>query len=251
MSQRGRAALGGSLVALSGAAVAEGCAAALGTVGPTRAVSEMVRDQVPGPLALTLIHLVGHWDKPLLVAGTVAGLASVGALAGITSLRSRRLGYAVFGLLALLCLAVSGPLMFSKGLQTFPTWKEKVRYDQFNSAPVCLVKAAVFIKDNSQAFDIIQDSENDRRFVVAALAERQLFAGESIFGKPEKILQERLDDLNALRNTQNGDELERYARDHHISWYLLHPETPVAWPSAFLETASFNCDGYRVFRFSK
>ncbi|MEI2820673.1 MAG: molybdopterin-dependent oxidoreductase [Marmoricola sp.] len=110
MSQRGRAALGGSLVALSGAAVAEGCAAALGTVGPTRAVSEMVRDQVPGPLALTLIHLVGHWDKPLLVAGTVAGLASVGALAGITSLRSRRLGYAVFGLLALVGLLAQVPL---------------------------------------------------------------------------------------------------------------------------------------------
>ena len=154
------------------------------------------------------------------------------------------------GLFALLCLAMTSPFVFSKGLQTFPAWKDKVRYDQFNSVPLCLAKAALFIKDNSAPFDIIQDSENDARFMVTALTERQVFAGESIYAKPERKLQERLDRLTDFRNMQEVDDVQRYAKAHHIDWYLLSPGTQVRWPSAFLETASFNCDGYRVFRFA-
>ena len=154
------------------------------------------------------------------------------------------------GLFALLCLAMTSPFVFSKGLQTLPTWKEKAKYEQFNSVPVCLVKAAVFIRDNSAPFDIFQDSENDPRFVVTALTERQVFAGDSIYAKPEKKVKERLDGLTDFRNMQDVDQVQRYAKVHHIAWYLLYPETQVAWPSAFLETASFNCDGYRVFHFA-
>ena len=45
------------------------------TNAPVVAVASAVRDLTPGPLAVRLVHLVGHLDKPLLVAGTLVVLA--------------------------------------------------------------------------------------------------------------------------------------------------------------------------------
>jgi len=152
-------------------------------------------------------------------------------------------------LLALFCLALLGPLVFSKNLQTYPARKGFATYAEFNAVPLCLVQASRFIRDNSHPQDTVQDSENDPRFVVTALAERQLFAGESIFGKPGKNLQERLDGLASFRAMQDAAEVKFYAASHKIDWYILQPGTAVSWPASFLQEAVFACDGYRVFRF--
>ncbi len=155
------------------------------------------------------------------------------------------------GLAALLCFSMVGPLVFSKNLQTFPARQGKARYEDFNAVPLCLVRAAQYIRVHSRADEIIQDSENDRRFVVTALSERQLFAGESIFARPGKELQQRLDGLAGFRARRTAEELRSYAASHKISWYLLQPSTAVAWPASFLQQAVFECDGFRVYRFAK
>jgi DMSO/TMAO reductase YedYZ molybdopterin-dependent catalytic subunit len=49
---------------------------------PVDAVAETVVEVTPGRVAKLLIDLVGEWDKPLLVAGTVIGLVVLSALAG-------------------------------------------------------------------------------------------------------------------------------------------------------------------------
>lgn len=82
-TSRSRSGLVGALLVVLGAAAAEGVAAALGLEpGPTRLVAGWVRDATPGDLAVRLVHLVGDWDKPLLVIGTGLGLAAVGGVAG-------------------------------------------------------------------------------------------------------------------------------------------------------------------------
>lgn len=155
------------------------------------------------------------------------------------------------GLLALLCLTLAGPLIFSRNLQTFPARQGYARYEQFNSVPLCLVRASQYMRDNSRPDEIIQDSENDPRFVITALSERQRFAGASIFGGRSKKLQERLDGLALFKAMRDADELKSYAASHNISWYLLHPDSAVSWPASFLQEAVFDCDGYRVYRFAK
>lgn len=155
------------------------------------------------------------------------------------------------GLLALLCIALLGPLMFSHNMQTFPAWEGKAKFEEFNAVPLCLVKAAQYVKDNSSTDDILQDSDNDRVFIVTALSERQRFAGESIYGKPSKEMQKRLDGLAGFRVMQNAAEINSYAASHNISLYLLQPGTSVSWPLPFLQNPAFNCDGYRVYRFTK
>src|SRR5450830_703505 len=121
-------------------------------------------------------------------------------------------------LLGLLCLTPAGPLVFSKNIQTFPTRQGVARYEEFNAVPLCLVKAAQHIRDNSHPDEIIQDSKNDRRYIVTALSERQQFAGESIFGRPTKELQKRLDGLTNFRSMRDEGELRSYAESHNISW---------------------------------
>jgi DMSO/TMAO reductase YedYZ molybdopterin-dependent catalytic subunit len=72
---------------------------------PVVAVASEVRDRTPGHLAINLVHLVGHADKPLLVGGTTVILLALCWLAGAMSRRSSVLGMAI-----VLCLGVLGTL---------------------------------------------------------------------------------------------------------------------------------------------
>ena len=151
-------------------------------------------------------------------------------------------------LLAFVCASLISPLYFSQNVQTFPTKKGFANYEEFNSVPLCVVRAAEYIRDNSRLEDIMQDSENDPRFAVTALAERQRFAGVNLFAQPTIQSQKRLDSLAEFKLMQSGDDMRSYARFYNITWYLLHPSTDVAWPRSFLEHSEFDCGGYRVYR---
>jgi hypothetical protein len=154
-------------------------------------------------------------------------------------------------LLAVACLSLAGPLVFSRNLQTFPTRPGYERYEQFGSVPVCLVRASQYIRNNSRTDEIVQDSDNDPRYVVTALSERQRFAGDSIFGGHTKQLRERLDGLVGFKALHDAAEVETFAASHGISWYLLHPDSSISWPVSVVQTAVFECDGYRVFHFRR
>ncbi len=103
----GQGAVAGVLTGLAGLAVGVAAAAALRQrLGPVDAVREAVIEATPGKVALSLIHLVGRWDKPLLLGGVVAVFLLVAAIAGVLGQRALWRGYAVFlGLAALAGLA--------------------------------------------------------------------------------------------------------------------------------------------------
>ena len=159
---------------------------------------------------------------------------------------SKRVRAALFGLC---CVALAGPLIFSRNLQTFPSRQGYANYTEFNAVPLCLVKASQYIRENSRTTDIIQDSENDPNFVVTALSERQLFAGSSLFGGAAKEHQERLSSLALFKQSATVDQLTSYATLNHISWYLLRPSTAASWPASFLDKPVFDCNGFRVYHF--
>ncbi len=78
---------------------------------PVVAVAEMVIRVTPGQLAERLIALVGHWDKPLLVAGTVIGSLLCFAAAGLLGRRHSWGAVAVFTAMGGLAVAavLTGP----------------------------------------------------------------------------------------------------------------------------------------------
>ena len=66
---------------------------------PLLAVAEAIVEVTPGPLAESLIQVVGQWDKPLLILGVTAGLLGVSAWAGALTQRGLGLAVAVFVLM--------------------------------------------------------------------------------------------------------------------------------------------------------
>lgn len=148
-----------------------------------------------------------------------------------------------------LCLGLLSVSQTSKDLQTFPARPGYFSYAEFNSVPTCLIKSAEFIRDNSQPRDIYQDSENDRRYIVSAITERQIYAGESLFGKPSTSLRDRLDILDNLLTKHTAVEVITIFSATNIRWYLLHPETEVSWPESIKKAHRYSCEKYRVYYF--
>ena len=153
----------------------------------------------------------------------------------------------VLGAVALLALVV--PLSFATNLQTFPHWPRFASFRQAGAMPTCLVDAARYIRQHSAPGDVVQDSENDPRVWVTALAERPDFAMYAA-NRPPVGLDRRLADLAAFKRLANAAEIKAFAVRNHIAWYVLRPTSDVAWPASLRDGAVFECGGYRVLRFA-
>jgi DMSO/TMAO reductase YedYZ molybdopterin-dependent catalytic subunit len=87
--QRGAWALAGALSALAGLAVSYLATALVGgDESPVAAVAEQVIRLTPGGVAERAIQSVGHADKPLLVAGTIAVVTLLSSLVAVLARRS-------------------------------------------------------------------------------------------------------------------------------------------------------------------
>jgi hypothetical protein len=193
-----------------------------------------------------LLHRPMVWAYFVVVAWT--GAAAYVCLAGHGPPKSRlaRIATAAF---AVLILAV--PLKLGHNLQTMPMWPGFGKFPDFNLMPAAFPQAAAYIRSHSDPSAVIQDSGNDEKLALSALAERQDFAA---YSEIEEIrlpagMHERIASLEAFKQMTSAAEIEKYARENGISWYLLHPRTQVAWPSAFLKTAVFESSGYRLYHF--
>ena len=60
-----------------------GIAWAVNTTSAVTAVAEFVRDHTPGPLAVKLVHLVKHADKPLLITLTTLVVLALSVIIGV------------------------------------------------------------------------------------------------------------------------------------------------------------------------
>jgi DMSO/TMAO reductase YedYZ molybdopterin-dependent catalytic subunit len=99
-------ALAGAVAALAGIAVSHLLTNVLNSrATPVQTVAEAIIEITPGPVAETLIQLVGTRDKPILIGGVTLAILGLGALAGVLARRSRRAAYAVFGAMAVVALA--------------------------------------------------------------------------------------------------------------------------------------------------
>jgi len=153
-------------------------------------------------------------------------------------------------LLLLLILSFAGPLINAANLQTFPRWVAFESFRTANSVPTCLIAASRYLRESTRPDELIQDSENDSRLIVSALSERQAFAMFAI-NRPPDGLHERIRDLAILKRMSDASDIRRFAAERKIAWYLLRPESQVAWPASFLDAPAFACEGYRVYRLDR
>ncbi|MEI6416942.1 MAG: hypothetical protein WCO92_04405 [Verrucomicrobiota bacterium] len=156
------------------------------------------------------------------------------------------LGRVVAGFILLGSLMM--PLTFAHGLQTMPMWNITLKS---NALPVAMVEALDVIKQRSCVGDIVQGSETDPLCVVSGLTERQNYMmstrNKDWRADPE-ILAKRVKELESFKQMTTEGELKTFINTHPITWYLLRPETKVAWPDSFKNSAVFQSGGYRVYK---
>lgn len=105
-TMRGKLVFAGALAGIAGLAVSHALTALLSLrATPLLAVAEAVIEVTPGPIAEFLIQLVGQWDKPLLIAGVLAGLVALSAWAGVLSRRGLLVAALVFLAMGVVALA--------------------------------------------------------------------------------------------------------------------------------------------------
>src|SRR3954452_5884943 len=126
---RGWFAFAGLVAGAGGLALSQAAATALrADSSPVEAVGIAVRDATPGPIAVFLVHLVKHADKPLLIGGTTLVVLAICAYAASWMRRFPLVPDLVFfaltvvGLLAVLRLpnpGIGAPLALIVGLITW------------------------------------------------------------------------------------------------------------------------------------
>lgn len=124
------------------------------------------------------------------------------------------------------------------------------------SQPAGLVDCAEFLRRETSPRERYQDSMDDPYFVVEALAERRPYVGWTLVATysgadtVHETFESRIEDHRRLREAATAQEAARLAAEMGVRWYLLHPQTPVAWPPELLENPAFESAGHRVYDLS-
>ena len=146
-----------------------------------------------------------------------------------------------------LCGLTATTALLARNLQTFPARPGYSSFSEFNAVPECLAGSAEYLRRHSASLDIIQDSSNDPKFILTALAERQLYAANSSFGGKTQEYGRRLNELAALKQITDVTALRERFFAIGLMWYVQRPGSRLAWPDSVLSKPAFACDGYRVY----
>ena len=116
-----------------------------------------------------------------------------------------------------------------------------------------LVDCAEYIRRESPANAVVQDSESDKFAVLAGLAERPSFAARVDMwirlskAFREASYREQLSKLQRLQHATTVADLKHAVRETGIRWYVAHPGGPDFWPAEFRDEPAFESNGYRVY----
>jgi len=185
--------------------------------------------------------------RPIMIVYFVV-VAWVGGAAGLLLFESRRLGRLARPVLlcsAILLLAV--PAFLGSGVQRM--WA--MRMFSPVRVPIGLVRAAEYIRDHGDGQDLVQDSQFDRTYVVAALAERRTYASRTltIISYNSDLLQQRFAFIERFMELRDAAEVVATAHQIGLRWFLLDPGDQVAWPAEIVQRPAFELGGYRLYRF--
>ena len=174
--------------------------------------------------------------------------AWVGGAGGLLLFESQRLGrLARPALICSVILFLAVPAFLGSGVQQISAMRmfSPVR------VPIGLVRAAEYMRDHGDSRDLIQDSQFDRTYVVAALAERRTYATRSltIISYNIDLLQQRFAFIERFMELRDARAVVTTARQIGLRWFLLDPGDQVAWPNAIVQRPAFELGGYRLYRF--
>jgi hypothetical protein len=127
-----------------------------------------------------------------------------------------------------------------------PSRAPRIWFNYLNTkVPIGFVSACEYIRNNSEAGDIIQDSNNDLK--ASSMAERQNYVANT----SSPIFRKRFREFYRLKLINDKDAILSFFIQRKIKWYILHPDDINAWPKDLLDSYIFEASGYKVFLFNK
>jgi hypothetical protein len=113
------------------------------------------------------------------------------------------------------------------------------------------VRAAEYIRDHGDSRELVQDSQFDRTYAFAALAERRTYASRTLttIDYHLDLLQQRIAFVERLMELRDAAAISATAQQIGLRWFLLDPGDQIAWPAEIAERPTFELGGYRLYRF--
>jgi hypothetical protein len=182
-----------------------------------------------------LLHRPFVWAYFVLVAWTLAGLSFLYLrLQNAAYLRKWQVFFVVI-------LLMYVPAHFGQKIQTIPSLQMN-----YQVVPSCLVRAANFLRLNSLRSDLVQDSRNDPKYLMAGLSERAAYAVNAGGYRTPQGLTHRLDQLELVRRTSNASKAHVMLHEMGVQWYVVNADPDVKWIDASSIHIKFNCDQLRI-----
>lgn len=187
-----------------------------------------------------LLHRPFVWAYFVLVVWCSAGVSEIFFRGTFT--KKKYVNY----LLLILVIFFFVPIRFSSGIQTY---EKAGKNFQQRELPLCQLKVAEYLHENSKHNDIIQDSLNDRSFILSGLSGRNAFAIDTGGYRTPTGVNNRLTLLKDLKNLSESPQVESFMKELAIQWYVVNPNDSVKWQETLISRVSFQCGGYRVYHF--
>jgi len=139
------------------------------------------------------------------------------------------------------------PLYLGKNVQKGPEWAGK--YTNIK-VPLAMLDVINYIRIHSNLDDVIQDSDGDKQLIISGLSGRISYvAAYSTVADKNKNIYNHLAMNKKIMSVTDSDRLLHMMHSIHVVWYVLHPDTSVAWPNNILLHPAFEENGYRVYHF--
>ncbi len=188
---------------------------------------------------------LSHRPVMVLYFIVVTWVGGAGALWLVESRRLGRIARPVLIGLAILLLGV--PTFFGSGVQRM--WAMRM----FSSVhvPIGLIRAAEYMHNQGSDRDIVQDSQFDRTYTVAALSERRSYASRTMTIMPYHgdLLEERIATVESFMDLRDAAAVVATAGKLGLRWFLLDPGDRVQWPEDIASRPAFALNGFRLYRF--
>jgi len=174
-------------------------------------------------------------------------VTSLGALAGLALVRSKRLGrFSRPILLSLSVALLAFPAVRAAGIQRVSTMTTS-SYVPYSTA---LLQAADYMRTHGGPRDLFQDSAFDTNYLVSALSSRRAYVERTFLRLARnEELEARVVAVTRLMQIQGEVAVRAEAQRLGIRWFLARPGQALAWPAEIIEHPAFAKDGYRVYGF--
>ncbi|MCA8977793.1 MAG: hypothetical protein KDC98_23915 [Planctomycetes bacterium] len=130
--------------------------------------------------------------------------------------------------------------------QLGPSWRHHFMDQEVDRG---LVDCAEWLRSNSAADAIVQDSRQDPLLALVGLSERRCYlASSDLVAKALPDREQRVARLAALRAATDAAAIAAGAAGLGIDCFLLHPGDAVSWPRDFLDRPEHRDGGYAVYR---